>query len=170
MRTYRTSDMTVYTQHWLHEDISGSSQPASFLDGRILQIRILHIIRGRIPPGICSGWWNMFVHGHPGSSGHWGHRLHTSPEYSNLWHSPLGFSGHHWGQWPCVNPWTIQKNHRIRRKMLCYYCYMWIGWKAMIWLDTFQICYSMIVKITLWKLLIFENLICKSLDWRMMPK
>ena len=27
----------------------------TFLDGRILQIRILHIIRGRIPPGIYFG-------------------------------------------------------------------------------------------------------------------
>ena len=32
MRTYIQSDMAVYTQHWLHEGMLGSSQPAKHAD------------------------------------------------------------------------------------------------------------------------------------------
>ena len=141
---------------------------------RIPQVRILHILREKVPPGIYFEWWNMFIHGHPSSSGHWGHRLHTNPDYQPRlrwhwdhwsygrpnslglrlrWHSPLGFSGHHWGQWPCVNPWTKSEKPQDKKKnvMCSCYCCIWIRWKSVLWLDTFQICYSMIVKI------LFEN-------------
>ena len=43
-----------------------------FLDGRIPQVRIPHILRGEVPPGIYLGRWNRFIHGHPSSSGHIG--------------------------------------------------------------------------------------------------
>ena len=32
MRTHIQSDMAVCTQHWLHEDMLGSSQPAKHAD------------------------------------------------------------------------------------------------------------------------------------------